>query len=125
MCSAQCGKTRNLLSLKNYFVKSTIYIFSDFFSKCVGFTKFLPIKRESKFLPHCVSVPYLRISFRWYVSSQTLDVSIFRSLPFDKCAEQRKLWHNFIRSPIANHYHKSTHQFNFFSSRMQTFQQKP
>ena len=58
------------------------------------------------------------------VSSQTLDVSIFRSLPFDKCAEQRKLWHNFIRSPIANHYHKSTHQFNFFSSRMPTFQQK-
>ena len=49
---AHCGKTRNLLSLKNV---SSNQLFSDFFSKFVVFTKFLPKKRESKFLlfPHC------------------------------------------------------------------------
>ena len=43
---------KNLLSMKKYFVKSSL--FSDFFSKNFAFTIFLPKMRESKFLkfPH-------------------------------------------------------------------------
>ena len=39
----QCGKMKNLVSLKKYSVKS-----SDLFSKTVAFTKFLPKKCETK-----------------------------------------------------------------------------
>ena len=44
----QCGKTRKLLSLKKYFVKSPKYLSSTFFSKNVAFTEFFPKKCESK-----------------------------------------------------------------------------
>ena len=49
---------KNLLSLKKYFVKSSL---SVFFSKTVAFTNFLPKMRESKFLqfPHyCVTLHF-------------------------------------------------------------------
>ena len=39
-------------------ISSNQLVFSDFFSKCVAFTKFLPKKCESKFMyfPHCALV---------------------------------------------------------------------
>ena len=43
---AQCGKMKNLLSLKRI---SSNQLFSNFFSKTAAFTKFLPKLRESKF----------------------------------------------------------------------------
>ena len=54
-CGTHCGKMKNLLSPKNI---SSNQLFSNFISKTVVLTKFLPKKCESKipFFPQCVEI---------------------------------------------------------------------
>ena len=58
----QCDKMKKLLSPKNI---SSNHFFSNFFSKTVAFTNFLPKMRESKFLklPHSVLLHFFDKNF--------------------------------------------------------------
>ena len=65
---ALCGNYRNLLSLKK---NSSNQLFSNFFSKNVAFTKFLPIKSESKF-PYMIEMK-MQCFFSWNHWKRTQD----------------------------------------------------
>ena len=91
--STQCGKTRNSLSQKN----SWNQLFSNFFSETVTFTKFLPKKRESKFLKFSQCYKITVWKNEKFTSTQFFPSNQFIAKFFRKTL----IWRNFCDKTVA------------------------